>query len=462
MNKKTVKAKSFRKTDFNRRRAEFAACLLPNSIAVIVSNPERTRSNDTEYPYRQSSDMLYLSEFPEPESVLVISNLRGCSQSILFVRKKDKAAEKWTGIREGTEGAVMNYGVSEAHEVSEFEKVLADLLERCDNVYYRHAGEHGGNPHFDASFDKVWRQNPVALHDPTEILSDMRQVKSERELDVMRYSAEVSAMAHVEAMSLCRPGVFEYQLQATIEAVFGFNGCPSPAYTTIVGGGKNATILHYVTNGDVLQDGDLVLIDAGSEYLGYAADITRTFPVNGKFSDAQLEIYNLVLAAQKAAIKAAKPGKTLNQIHAIAGNRLRRGLVELGILPESMKLKSGAEKALARAKRDGVLGETPHLRRFFMHGPSHWLGLDVHDVPLDRSSRDLPLKPGMVFTVEPGLYFDFDDESVPEQYRGIGVRIEDDVVITDDGCEVLTSSVPKEADEIEKLMAEAQTRWIQE
>lgn len=458
MNKTKRKATSFRNSDFSRRRGEFAAALHPNSAAIIVSNPERVRSNDTEFPFRQSSDFMYLSDFPEPESVLVITNLRGYPQSVLIVRKKDKSAEKWTGIREGIEGAVENFGVSAAYENTEFESVIEDILGRCENVYYK----YGINPAFDARFEKVWRENTVALHDPTEILSEMRQIKSERELDVMRYSAEVSAAAHVEAMSLCQPGMHEYQLQATVEAVFAFNGCRAPAYGTIVGGGKNATILHYITNGDVLQDGDLVLIDAGSEYLGYAADITRTFPVNGKFSDAQLEIYNLVLAAQEAAIKAAKPGKTLNQIHEIAANRMRRGLVELGILPESMKNKSGARKTLAQAKKEGTLDSMAHLRRFFMHGTSHWLGLDVHDVPHDRSSRDEPLAPGMVFTVEPGLYFDFDDETVPAQYRGIGIRIEDDVVITEDGCEVLTASVPKKAAEIEKLMAEAQARWIKE
>ena len=203
-----------------------------------------------------------------------------------------------------------------------------------------------------------------------------------------------------------------------------------------------------------------MLIDAGGEYRGYAADITRTFPVNGKFSDAQLEIYNLVLEAQKAAIKAAKPGKTLNQLHAIAANRMRRGLVELGILPGSMSRKSDAAKLVARARKDGKLDEIAWLGRFFMHGTSHWIGLDVHDVPLDRSTRNNPLEPGMAFTVEPGLYFDHDDKLVPAKYRGIGVRIEDDVVITEDGCEVLTADVPKEAGEIEALMAVAQARWI--
>ena len=269
MNKTKRKATSFRNSDFSRRRGEFAAALHPNSAAIIVSNPERVRSNDTEFPFRQSSDFMYLSDFPEPESVLVITNLRGYPQSVLIVRKKDKSAEKWTGIREGIEGAVENYGVSVAYENTEFESVIEDILGRCENVYYK----YGINPAFDARFEKVWRENTVALHDPTEILSEMRQIKSERELDVMRYSAEVSAAAHVEAMSLCQPGMHEYQLQATLEAVFAFNGCRAPAYGTIVGGGKNATILHYITNGDVLQDGDLVLIDA-------AASISAMRPIS--------------------------------------------------------------------------------------------------------------------------------------------------------------------------------------
>lgn len=449
----------FTRADFSRRRSQLAKLLAPKSALVIVSNPEVTRSNDTEFQYRQSSDMIYFSDFPEPESILVITNLRGYPKSTLFVRPKDKAREKWTGVREGVDGAVTNYGVSQAYTVDEFEEVMADILTRVDNVYYKHKV----NPDFDSRFDSVWHEDSVVLHDPTEIIAGLRHIKSDRELSIMRYAAQVSAMAHVEAMSLCRPGLYEYQLQATLEAVFKFNGLNYPAYTSIVGGGKNATILHYVTNNDLLVDGDLVLIDAGGEYLGYAADITRTFPVNGKFTPAQLEIYNLVLAAQEAAIRAAKPGKTINQIHAIAANHMRKGLVKLGILPDSMRLKAAHARAVSKAKKDGKLDKLVHLGRFFMHGTSHWLGIDVHDVPNhNRVARSQPLEPGMAFTVEPGLYFDHDDKLVPAKYRGIGVRIEDDVVITSSGCEVLTSDVPKGAKEIEELMANAKTRLIQE
>lgn len=451
MNTRThSKAPRFRKSDFKARRTELASLLEPRSAAIFVSNPEQTRSNDTEFPYRQSSNMLYLSNFPEPESILVVTNLPGYPKSILFVRPKDKASEQWTGIREGVDGAIRNYGVSKAYPIDEFEEVLGEILRRADNVYYTHRV----NEQLDSSFDSVWLDNPVTLRSAQTLASSMRLIKSEREVDVMRYAAEVTAEAHAEAMRLCEPGMQEYQLQATLEAVFAFNGLRYPSYTSIVGGGANATVLHYVTNDDELRDRDLVLIDAGGEYQGYAADITRTFPVNGKFTKAQLEIYNLVLAAQEAAIRAARPGKTMHQLHLIAQNRLRRGLVELGILPSTMLTKADHSRAVRKAKGKGELGKLSHLGRYFMHGTGHWLGIDVHDAPWERASRMQPLEPGMVFTVEPGLYFEANDKLVPRKYRGIGIRIEDDVVITEDGCEVLTSGVPKKADEIESLMAE--------
>ncbi|MCA9802090.1 MAG: aminopeptidase P N-terminal domain-containing protein [Cyanobacteria bacterium HKST-UBA02] len=441
---------------FASRRRKFFRRLKKNSVAVIVSNPELTRSNDTEFPYRQSSDVLYLTGFPEQGSAVVLSNIGGVEKLTLFVLPKNPTMETWTGIRFGEKGAIKQFGADAAHPDSEFTKVLAGLIGEAECVYYK----FGVNSHYDEKFRKLWLESGQAsLLNPGDILENLRHFKSKDEVALIAYACEVSAMAHVEAMSLCRPGMFEYQLQAVVESVFGFNGSRAVAYNSIVAGGNNATVLHYTSNADRLRDGDLVLIDAGGEYHGYASDITRTFPVNGRFSEAQKEIYELVLAAQVAAIKAVKPGKTLNEIHAIAADRLRRGLVELGIISAEMRTRTGARKAIKKAEAAGTAADLPKLRDFFMHGTSHWMGLDVHDVPSDRSTRDDAVKPGNIFTVEPGLYFRADDRRVPEKYRGIGIRIEDDILVTRDGYEVLTASVPKSVEEIESIMAQGKARW---
>lgn len=453
--------------EYSSRLERFATSLKPNSVAIIVSNPERQRSNDTEHQYRQSSDVLYLNGFPEPEAALVVTNFKGKVERIMFVREKIRAREIWTGIRLGEQGAKTSYLADKAFINDKFGEVVGKLIARADHVYYA----FGHNEDFDKKFRALWlshQQRP--LFNPEDIIHEMRLFKSDEELAVMARAAQISAEAHCEAMRLTRPGMFEYQVQAALEAVLKFNGCESPSYTSIVGGGNNAVILHYITNKDVLADGQIVLIDAAGELEGYAADITRAFPVSGKFTPAQREIYDLVLAAQLASIKAAVAGSTLEKVHDAGARVLRRGLVKLGILPAEMGTKTGERKALkayarehAAAKKAGKpLPRAPlTLLSFFMHGTSHWLGLDVHDVATNGTRSDKgkkrKLEPGMVFTVEPGLYFDKKDRRVAARFRGIGIRIEDDVAITTGGTVILSAGVPKDADEIERLMAEGRS-----
>jgi Xaa-Pro aminopeptidase len=432
---------------------KFLRALQPNSVAIIVSNPERTRSNDTEYPYRQSSDILYLNGFPEPESALVFHKVdRKNARLIMFVRAKDAAREQWTGIRAGVDGAKASFLADEAHTVDKFKEVVGKLIASCDHVYYK----LGRNEEFDEQFKAIWAGQQRTLWNPEDILHGLRMYKSDAEVRMVEEAARISAEAHCAAAQRCRPGLREHQLQATMEFVFMDNGAMAPAYGSIVANGPSGWVLHYVSNQGVLKGGDMVLIDAACEYQGYAADITRTFPVNGKFSEAQAQIYQLVLDAQKAAIEAAKPGATLSDVHDTAGDVLRKGLVDLGILPESMRSREEAQAIIDAAKIAGKLAELAWLLSFFPHGTSHWLGLDVHDVGTNGTRSDKgksrKLEPGMIFTVEPGLYFAADDRRVPEKYRGIAVRIEDDVLVTKDGNRVLTAGVPKEVDEIEALM----------
>ncbi|MBX9939452.1 MAG: aminopeptidase P N-terminal domain-containing protein [Candidatus Obscuribacterales bacterium] len=447
---------------FARRRKEFLRRMPANSVAIIVTSPERTRSNDTEYQYRPASDVLYLSNFHEPEAALVfVKDGEGKGRFLMFVRPKDRAREIWTGIRQGPEGAVSKFGADEAFNVEDFEKVVRPLLAECERVYYKFRRDE----HFDKIFRSMWEDNQRDLLNPETIIHEMRLFKSAEEVEMMRYAGKVSAEAHCEAMRLVRPGMMEYQLQASMEAVFKFNGALYPAYTSIVGGGANAVILHYVENNCELKDGDLVLIDAACEYQGYASDITRTFPVNGKFSKAQREIYEVVLAAEKAGIAMARPGAKLQQVHDRASEVLREGLVKLGILPKTHLTVQGEKKALDTWKKEGSKGVKPlTLHDFFMHGTSHFIGMDVHDVGTggtrDPRGKKRALKPGMAFTVEPGIYIAPGEERVAAKYRGIGIRIEDDVVITADGCEVLTSAVPKDVDAIEKLMAEGRAHCL--
>jgi Xaa-Pro aminopeptidase len=449
MSNRNGKSPTIGSSHYRARRARFLEKLEPNSVAIFVSNPERTRSNDTEFKYRQSSDILYLTGFPEPESVVVLTNIKGQPKFTLLVRPKDREREIWTGIRAGVEGAKSVYLADDAQTIDKFDELVGKLLKEAKHVYYK----YDRNPEFDEKFGKVWTRAQKALLNPEALLHELRLFKTPEEVKIMRHAGVISAAAHCAAMRVCRPGMREYQLQSVLESVFTFNGADAPAYGSIVANGNNAVVLHYTENRDELKDGDLVLIDAAAEYAGYASDITRTFPVNGKFSEPQREIYELVLKAQLAAIEAARPGVKLADIHDTATRVMRRGLVKLGILPAASK------SSKKKSKESLALGD------FYMHGTSHWIGIDVHDVgsyaTADGTRTDKGkgkqrrLEPGMCFTVEPGLYFDKDDDRVPKRYRGIGVRIEDDILITEDGYRVLTEGVPKTVEEIEELMADS-------
>ncbi|UZJ43951.1 Xaa-Pro aminopeptidase [Marinimicrobium sp. C6131] len=432
--------------EFARRRKALMEVMEPNSIAIVPSAPERQRSRDTEYPYRQDSDLHYLSGFPEPGAVLALIPGREHGEFVLFCRDRDPDREIWDGYRAGPEGACRDYGADDAFPIDDIDDILPGLLEGRERVYYA-MGK-------DREFDRQvmdWVNSirakvrsgatpPGEFLDLNHFLHDLRLIKSAAELRLMRHAGEISARAHTRAMQYCQPGVMEYQLEAEILHEFAMAGARFPAYSSIVGGGKNGCILHYIENSAALRNGDLVLIDAGCEYETYAADITRTFPVNGTFSPEQRALYDWVLKAQRAAIAEIRPGNHWNRPHEVSVQVLTEGLVELGLL---------------QGEVDELIANEAY-RDFYMHRVGHWLGLDVHDVgdyKIDGQWR--LLEPGMVMTVEPGLYVAPDNERVARKWRGIGIRIEDDVVVTREGCEVLTDGVPKDPDAIEALMADA-------
>lgn len=431
--------------EYLRRRQALLATMKPGSAALIFAAPEATRSNDSEYPYRQSSDFWYFTGFNEPEAVLVLIKSDDThNHSVLFNRVRDLTAEIWFGRRLGQQAAPEKLGVDRALAFSEINEQLAQLLNGLDEVYHAQ-GEYAYADEivFTAlnTLRKGSRQNlkaPASVTDWRPVVHEMRLFKSPEELEVMRRAGEISALAHTRAMERCRPGMFEYQLEGEILHEFTRHGARFPSYNTIVGGGENGCILHYTENESELRDGDLVLIDAGCEYKGYAGDITRTFPVNGKFTPAQRAIYDIVLDSLETALTLFRPGTTIQEVTGEVVRIMVTGLVNLEIL------KGDVEQLIA---------ENAH-RAFFMHGLSHWLGLDVHDVGFYGPDRSRVLEPGMVLTVEPGLYI-APDADVPAQYRGIGIRIEDDIVITETGNENLTATVVKKADDIEALMAAA-------
>ncbi|MEX1668769.1 Xaa-Pro aminopeptidase [Zhongshania guokunii] len=432
--------------EFARRRKNLMASMEPGSIAIVPAAKMVSRNSDTEYPFRQDSDFYYLSGFDEPDAVLVLLPGRANGEVVLFCRDRDPAMELWTGYRAGPEGACAKYGADDAFPVADIDDILPGLLEGRQRVYYA----MGRHTEFDQqvmqwvnvirSKVRTGAQPPGEFLDLDHHLHDLRLYKSAAELKVMRRAGEISAEAHCRAMRLCRPGVFEYQLEAEILHEFGRNGARYPAYSTIVGAGKNGCILHYVENSCEIRDGDLVLIDAGCELHYYAADITRTFPANGRFSPEQRALYEVVLDSQKAAIATIKAGNHWNQAHDATVRVITAGLVKLGLLSGEVDVLIASEA----------------YRPFYMHRAGHWLGMDVHDVGDYKVGGEWRvLEEGMVMTVEPGIYVAPDNLNVDAKWRGIGIRIEDDVVVTKTGCEILTSAVPKDADEIEALMAEA-------
>lgn len=426
------------------RRKELMSLMHSNSIAIISSSPEKVRSRDTHYPYKQNVNLSYLCGFPEPESVLVLIPGRAQGEMILFCRDKDPLRETWDGYREGPEGAVSNFDADDAFPIADIDDILPNLIEGKDRLYYA----IGKDPEFDRHLmdwvNHVRNQRgngalpPGEFVDLDHFINEMRLFKTAGELKIMRKAAEISANAHCRAMKASKPGLFEYQLQAEIEHEFAVNGSAGAAYTSIVGGGKNGCILHYIENRDALKDGDLVLIDAGCEYQNYAADITRTFPVNGKFSDEQAAIYDIVLKAQTDAIAMIGPGIEYNKTNEATVLAITQGLVDLGILHGDV---------------DELITSEAH-REFYMHGAGHWLGMDVHDVGDYKIEAQWRVyEPGMVVTIEPGIYIAPGNPNVDKKWHGIAVRIEDDIVVTKSGNENITSGVPKTRDQIEALMA---------
>jgi Xaa-Pro aminopeptidase len=430
--------------EFARRRRDLMAMMSANSIAILTAAPERVRSRDTHFPYRQDSDFQYLCGFPEPEAVMVLLPKRPQGEFILFCRERDRSREIWDGYRAGPEGARERHGADDAFPITDIDDILPGLLEGRDRVYYA----LGRNRSFDGRLldwiegirarARAGAVPPDEFVDLDHLLHEMRLFKSAKELGLMRKAGAISARAHCRAMRAARPGMYEYQLQAEIEHAFAIEGARHPAYGSIVGGGANACVLHYVENSAQLEDGALVLIDAGCEYQHYAADITRTFPVNGRFSGPQKALYEVVLEAQRAAIEAVRAGNHWDEPHKATVRVITAGLVELGLL------KGDVEELIAK----GAYSD------FYMHRAGHWLGMDVHDVgdyKVDGQWR--LLEPGMVMTVEPGIYVAPDNRKVAKQWRGIGIRIEDDVAITRKGTEILTGDVPKTIADIEHLMA---------
>ncbi len=429
--------------EYAKRRLQLMEIAGDESVIIVHAAAQKIRNNDVGYPYRQDSDFLYLSGFSEPEAMMVLLPEEKGGHSILFCRERDPHREMWDGLMAGTEGAVEQFGFDEAFPISEMEKRLPRLLRGRERVYY----DLGKNPDFDQlligwmnDFRAKTRKKFLA---PDEIIAldhslhEMRLFKSRTEITTMRKSARIAAVAHQRAMQVCKPGMNEAEIHAELLHTFTRNQCEA-SYIPIVGGGSNACVLHYISNRDQLNDGDLLLIDAGAEYDGYASDITRTFPVNGKFSAPQRDLYEVVLAAQLKAIEEVRAGKPWDHVHETAVQVATEGMIDLGIL------KGSLEEAL----------EEEHFKDYYVHNTGHWLGMDVHDVgeyEIDGHSR--VLEPGMVLTVEPGIYIPNSATAVDEIWRGMGIRIEDNVVVTRDEADVLTSDICKTIDDIEELMA---------
>ena len=428
--------------EFQRRRQRVRDAL-GDGVLVVFAAPYLYRNNDVEHEWRQESDFHYLSGFDEPESVLV---LRGGADPrfVLFVRPRDPEREAWDGPRAGVEGAVADFGADAAYPQSELAERLPELLGNVASVHFALGRARANDDVLLRALDGVRRLArrgigcPEAIVDPRVVLHEARLIKAPDEIASMERAVAITDAGHRAAMARTRPGMFEYEAEAILRSVFREHGSERHAYPPIVGSGPNATILHYRKNDRRMQDGDLLLIDAGSEYDYYASDVTRTFPVNGKFTAPQRAIYELVLAAELQAIAAVRPGATLDDVHAVAAKVLVEGLVDLGLV-------EGPHAAALEAERQ---------KPWFMHRTSHWLGMDVHDVGSYYAERKpRPLAPGMVLTVEPGLYFTERDERVREEFRGIGVRIEDDVLVTETGARVLSESIPKHLDAVEQACA---------
>ena len=435
--------------EFRARQARLFSQLRPNDLLIITAPHESTRSNDVHYPYRTSSEMMYLCGWEEPEAVFCAFNDEGEWKSLLFVQPKDVLKEIWEGRRPGVEGAVKDWPIDIAYPHNELDDKLSQLLVKCSRVFVK----MGVDPDVDSLVEYEMKRNtrarqkfgtgPVSIVDPSAHINELRLRKSDSEIAIMRHSAKIASQAHIQAMANTKPGVGEGQLEGIIEGVFKYCRSSGIAYPCIIGSGDNATVLHYTVNDDTCEDGEVLLIDAGCEYNGYASDITRSWPVNGKFSEAQTEIYQIVLESQLAAIDECRVGNSYDAPHEAARRVLAEGLIKLGVITQDL---------------DKALSSDGELSNWYMHNTGHWLGLDVHDVGIYRPDGEARLlEEGMVLTVEPGLYFGAwrPDVDCPERYANIGIRIEDDVLVTKDGPDVLSSDCPKTIANIESIIGTA-------
>jgi Xaa-Pro aminopeptidase len=435
--------------EYRARQNRLLNQLRPDDLLIIPNPAHSTRSNDVEYPYRTSSDMIYLCGWTDLDSTMVAQQVNGAWEVTLFVQPKDVLSEIWEGRRLGTEGALGNFAIDRAESKDDLEIILIDMINSSKRILVKSA--------VDTTIDEIVNKcitaqsrdrqklgiGPISVEDPSGRINELRLRKSAAEIDLMRYSAVVASHAHIEAMKNTKPGVGEWQLEGIIEGFFKYGKTSGIAYPCIIGSGDNATILHYTVNDDICEDGEILLIDAGCEYKGYASDITRSWPVNGKFSTSQAEIYQIVLDSQLAAIDACRIGNPYDLPHEIARGVLAQGLIDLGVISQNL------EEAL-----DPTDGE---LRFWYMHNTGHWIGLDVHDVGVYRPDNEPRLlEEGMVLTVEPGLYFGAwrPDVNCPEKYANIGIRIEDDVLVTKDGPDVLSKNCPKTIEELEGIIGE--------
>ncbi len=417
---------------------------IPGGIAIFPAAPTAIRNSDVEHEYRQDSDFYFLTGFEEPNSVAVLIPDHPEHRFVLFVQPKDREREVWTGWRAGDEGARRDYGADAAYTIDQLDQELPKLAQRADRIYYR----FGTDPTFDERLVGFIRQfqrqrqregtGPTSVIDPDEMLHEMRLIKTADDLELLRRAIDITCEGHLAAIEALKPGAYEYEIEAAIRYVFRKNGSPRPGYAPIVGSGANATVLHYTVNNRRIEDGELLLIDAGAEFGYYTGDVTRTLPAGGRFTDDQAVLYQLVLDAQFEAINAIRPGATFIEPHDLAVRVLTEGLVRLGLL---------------EGKVDKLIEEGT-FKKFYMHRTSHWLGMDVHDAgPYKVADEWRRLAAGMVMTVEPGLYIAEDLEGVDSRYRGIGIRIEDDVLVTETGHEVLSARVPKTIEEIELAMS---------
>ncbi len=429
---------------FRKRREHLLSTIGEGAVAILPSAPIAVRSNDVEFVYRQNSDFYYLTGFTEPESVAVFAPGHPDGEFAMFVMPRDKERETWTGRRAGVEGAMIDYGADKAYTIEEFDGIIQGYLAKAERLHY----PLGINDKMNQQILKLLRHAQMmrprtgagasAILDPREVIHEARLRKEPHELDLMRRAAAISARAHKRAMRESRVGMMEWEVEAMVDFTFRKSGAAGPSYPSIIASGPNAAVLHYISNDREIRAGDLLLIDAGCEYQFYASDITRTFPVASKFSRTQRSLYEIVLAAQIKAVEVIKPGVRFDEPHAAALRILVDGMRDLGLLRGSSEeiISSGA------------------YRRYYMHRTSHWLGMDVHDVGSYRQGGESRvLEPGMVLTVEPGIYIAPDDDEAPVEFRGIGIRIEDDVLVTANGYEVITAAIPKSISDLEALTA---------